>query len=580
MAGAAQGPHRRAVPCPSCGQHFFPQSLRFHLKSCVVKQQHVELPCPFCDTPVKRSELENHTTTCRKRKTARKSLSVASLLETSPSGRTPCVICQRSFSSDRIAKHQAICRQQSEQAERRKSLLSTPQKKLIARQQAAVLAGSGSPTTAAWRQKRDAQKEAFERIKRQQRSRLQGSIGRTLMHEIVGVDATEVEVSDGSSGSAESESSRCSTNDTGAFPLAQVDSSVPETIEAPMDSTRVDAVPVRGKWASSSPVALKLNDESDDVATERSGSSRPDEEELPSEASSDGSDFDGEERSKNDHSERHMPPPPRRSPPPASSSATSSRMDTERSDAHTETRDSEASSSGPTQHGISGLHLAHRELHGTEARTTGQATPGRKSSWRFDGRSEDGRSRTGTVCDSVGSRGARPVDAPNADRSGLESMDQSPTSGELPVQRNLRGWLVGEDADLQDALDRASVALAKARSLRPENGSSTSSTPSSRSEEDSPPPLVCTRRPRSQPAWELEVHQESHPRPEEGPMVIHYHHHHHHHYPGGLPGDIRMEEAEKKAVDDAVKVHCRGLHDRAFPEPFSSHLDVISTRHP
>ncbi|KAF4695388.1 hypothetical protein FOZ60_004879 [Perkinsus olseni] len=424
MAGAAQGPHRRAVPCPSCGQHFFPQSLRFHLKSCVVKQQHVELPCPFCDTPVKRSELENHTTTCRKRKTARKSLSVASLLETSPSGRTPCVICQRSFSSDRIAKHQAICRQQSEKAERRKSLLSTPQKRLVARQQAAVVAGSGSSTTAAWRQKRDAQKEAFERVKRQQRSRLQGSIGRTLMHEIVGVDATEVEESDGSSGSAESESSRCSTNDTGAFPLAQVGSSVPETIEAPMDSTRVDAVAVRGKWASSSPVGLmKLNDESDDVVTERSGSSRPDEEELRSEASSDGSDFDSEERFENDHSERHMPSPPRRSPPPASSSATSSRTDTERSDAHTETRDSEASSSGPTQHGISGLHPAHRELHGTEARTPGQATPGRKSSWRFDGRSEDGRSRAITASDSVGSRGARHRAHPNADRSGLEGME-------------------------------------------------------------------------------------------------------------------------------------------------------------
>lgn len=159
------------------------------------------------------------------------------------------------------------------------------------------------------------------------------------------------------------------------------------------------------------------------------------------------------------------------------------------------------------------------------------------------------------------------VDLNNAVRRPVESegRPQSPTSDiELPIQRNLRGWLVGEDSALQDALDRASVALAKARSVRPGQESSTSSTSSPRSEDGALSPLVCTQRPGSPPAWELGLHGESRSSPEDGPTVVHYHHHYHHHYSNGLPGDARIGEAEKKAMDDAMKVR-----ETPFPSPLS-----------
>jgi ribosomal protein S27E len=43
------GPHSRAIACSMCGDMFFPASLKFHEKACVLKQAAFELPCPTCD---------------------------------------------------------------------------------------------------------------------------------------------------------------------------------------------------------------------------------------------------------------------------------------------------------------------------------------------------------------------------------------------------------------------------------------------------------------------------------------------------------------------------------------------------
>ncbi|EER20136.1 hypothetical protein Pmar_PMAR026726 [Perkinsus marinus ATCC 50983] len=184
----------------------------------------------------------------------------------------------------------------------------------------------------------------------------------------------------------------------------------------------------------------------------------------------------------------------------------------------------------------------------------------------------------------VGMKDVREVDqteTSSAHRHPVESEErpQSPTSDiELPIQRNFRGWLVGEDSALQDALDRASVALAKARRVRPGQESSTSSTSSPRSEDGALPPLVCTQRPGSPPAWELVVHGESRSSPKDGPTVVHYHHHYHHHYSNGLPGDARIGEAEKKAMDDAMKMLKSSKSGTAQDDPTAVHHHV-SHRH-
>lgn len=334
MAGIAQGRHTRAVPCPSCGQQFFPQSLRFHLKSCLVKQQHIELPCPFCDTPLKRSELEKHKMNCKKRTAGpRKSLSMASL--TSPNGRTLCAICQRPFSSDRIARHQGICRQQFEKSERRKSQQSTPpQQKVVTRQQMAAEIGKGA-VAGSWRQKRDAQKEAFERTKRQQLSQLQKSIDRTPKHEILGIDLGDEDEPDQSPGVGRSESSRCSTDDTAViFTSLRSNSGVRESTST--DSLRADDVFAKGKWACSSSSSGGFQDdvEQHHIISERSDRSHSDSDESASDDSLDRSSCTDVGSIHNDGSERLMTSPPRRSPPSASSSAVvSSRMDSARSDA-------------------------------------------------------------------------------------------------------------------------------------------------------------------------------------------------------------------------------------------------------
>jgi hypothetical protein len=106
--------HRRAVACELCGQQFFPSSLPFHMKACVVKQQFVEVPCPNCDEPFRQCELQNHIQRDCKRRTKRKP-TTNSLPSSSPTfgGLTMCAVCGRKFAADRLVKHQAICRRNS-----------------------------------------------------------------------------------------------------------------------------------------------------------------------------------------------------------------------------------------------------------------------------------------------------------------------------------------------------------------------------------------------------------------------------------------------------------------------------------
>ena len=104
--------HKRAIPCDICGQNFFPSSLPFHQKQCAVKQQFVEVPCPFCDIPIQNCQLNYHIAReCKKPSTTR---SVAHPTGIVSDGRFPCSVCGRRFAGgDRLVKHQKICRKNS-----------------------------------------------------------------------------------------------------------------------------------------------------------------------------------------------------------------------------------------------------------------------------------------------------------------------------------------------------------------------------------------------------------------------------------------------------------------------------------
>lgn len=120
------------VSCPLCGKLFFPHSLPIHLPQCKKKQACLELPCEWCDMPVRKGEMGLHRGKCPKKpsKTVQKldsaplqgnnGYAMAFDKEMDPNGegtgsssvdhRIPCAVCGRKFNPDRIAKHQKICR--------------------------------------------------------------------------------------------------------------------------------------------------------------------------------------------------------------------------------------------------------------------------------------------------------------------------------------------------------------------------------------------------------------------------------------------------------------------------------------
>ncbi|CAM9426458.1 unnamed protein product [Ectocarpus sp. 4 AP-2014] len=64
--------HRRAVTCRLCQQQFFPASLKFHLKVCAKKLEHIELPCDHCNERFPCTVLQMHMKMCgRGRRRAR-----------------------------------------------------------------------------------------------------------------------------------------------------------------------------------------------------------------------------------------------------------------------------------------------------------------------------------------------------------------------------------------------------------------------------------------------------------------------------------------------------------------------------
>jgi hypothetical protein len=133
--------HRRAVACDLCGQQFFPSSLPFHMKSCVVKQQYVEVPCPNCDEPFRQYELQSHMLKGCKKKNSR-------LLRDSPplvGGMSMCAVCGRKFAPDRLLKHQTICRRNS----------TSESSKVVVRDLNAAAEELAAPINSNWREKRD-----------------------------------------------------------------------------------------------------------------------------------------------------------------------------------------------------------------------------------------------------------------------------------------------------------------------------------------------------------------------------------------------------------------------------------------
>ena len=161
-------PRPRTVSCSMCGQQFSQRSLPIHQKQCAVKMAAMAVPCEYCDQEHPRNEMAQHHRTCRAKKAQAKerardtphggrggdgfgasfaagggarAVATLSSRKAAPSmasgcggggsaaagcaasavaasgdpyagigGVVPCAVCGRSFSSDRVGRHQQICR--------------------------------------------------------------------------------------------------------------------------------------------------------------------------------------------------------------------------------------------------------------------------------------------------------------------------------------------------------------------------------------------------------------------------------------------------------------------------------------
>lgn len=147
--------HRRAVACDLCGQQFFPSSLPFHMKACVVKQQYVDVPCPHCDEPFRQCDLKLHIQ--RECKKKRKGIKNPSTSPTLGGGLNDCAVCGRRFAPDRLVKHQAICRRNSSEQK-------------VPRDLVAAVEELAAPINSNWRAKRDEMKRRIGESKQNRRA--------------------------------------------------------------------------------------------------------------------------------------------------------------------------------------------------------------------------------------------------------------------------------------------------------------------------------------------------------------------------------------------------------------------------
>lgn len=150
---------RRAQPCPTCGQMFFPASLPIHARQCAERLRYTPYPCEYCSQEVRLDDMAQHLKRCSAAKMARaiasrrgqrggdvvihgRSAAPAAAgsvynagtraggdnvqyaqPEPSPprfvGGLAPCNVCGRKFAPDRLGVHQRICRSNASRPEPR-----------------------------------------------------------------------------------------------------------------------------------------------------------------------------------------------------------------------------------------------------------------------------------------------------------------------------------------------------------------------------------------------------------------------------------------------------------------------------
>lgn len=131
------------------------------MKSCVIKQQFVEMPCPNCDLPIRNCDMSDHVNyRCHKRvRGGRNPNSATALSNWKLGGHSACAVCGRKFAADRLLKHQAICRRNSNEHR-------APLKNI-----ASVVDALAEPINSNWRTKRDEMKRRIGASKSESKAR-------------------------------------------------------------------------------------------------------------------------------------------------------------------------------------------------------------------------------------------------------------------------------------------------------------------------------------------------------------------------------------------------------------------------
>ncbi|KAF1786128.1 hypothetical protein GQ600_11098 [Phytophthora cactorum] len=111
-----------SLGCLACHGQYFAVSLPIHQKSCFQRNAFVLVPCERCKSSVRAGDFLAHTASCTgkhvpvdsktfgaKQRNNGAQGAQMNLNSPDPDGRVRCKICERSFSQDRISKHQSVC---------------------------------------------------------------------------------------------------------------------------------------------------------------------------------------------------------------------------------------------------------------------------------------------------------------------------------------------------------------------------------------------------------------------------------------------------------------------------------------